>query len=382
MTKFISFLIVINILLSCSKSENNLPDEKPATIYTVTNQKLIVSQISLNSSRINIEYLSIPTSNNLKIKIFYKKFEDSNWIISNVNILNGLERGKKYSVKASIDSNAGEIETPIVNFTTLGFNGLDLIGKLNIPNKKYSIFSSFGANFTSAPVMKAFLKIGNDSLIMKELNIISDYEVQFTLPDNVQPFFNSDTSFEYSKAFTIGLFSGQYYREISNSQQIEHNFYFPQTGNMFRSLSVFNQKPHVNNFHMSLGSGICQSDGKRSRSFDLSGLFWGNNSPSIYARKYNNMKITIQNKFLPNVKKVFNSNDYLNFGYNDRCGSDAFYLLFPIFNNITYGINEDRLLRIRLNTINYPAGNYTIKVEITGLDSVISESDLFEFVLD
>lgn len=382
MNKIIYFLILIFTVLSCSKSENSLPDDKSATIYSISNQKLNVSQISLNSANISIEYLSVPAANNLKIKIFYKKFEDLNWVESSVSILNGLERGKKYTVKATIDSNAGEIETPIVNFTTLGFNGLDLVGNLNIPNKKYSIYSSFGANFTSAPVMKAYLKIGNDSLIMKEVKIVSDSEVQFTLPDNVQPFFNNDTNFEYSKAFTIGLFSGQYYREISNSQQIEHNFYYPQTGNMFRSLSIFNQRPYINNFHMSFGTGVCQTDGKPSRSFDLSGLFWSNNSPSIYARKYNNFKITIQNKNLPLVKKVFNSSDYLNFSYNARCGADAYYLLFPLFSNITYGINEDRVLRIRLNTINYPAGNYTIKVDITGLDNVVSESNLFEFALD
>ena len=382
MTKIIYFLFLIIALISCSKSEENLPDEKPTTIYAVSNQKLIISKITFNSAKINLEYLAIPSANNLKFKIFYKKFEDSNWIVSSVNVLNDLERGRKYLVKATIDSNSGEIETQIVNFTTLGFNSLDLIGKLNIPNKKYSIFSSFGANFTTAPVMKAFLKIGNDSLIMKEVNVISDYEVQFTLPDNIQPFFNSDTNFEYSKAFTIGLFSGQYYREITNSQQIEHNFYFPQTGNMFRSLSIFNQKPHINNFHMSFGTGVCQSNGTSTRSFDLSGLFWSNQTPSIYARKYSNFKITVQNKNLPLVKKVFNSNDYLTFWYNERCGVDGYYLLSPIFNNITYGINEDRLLRIRLNTISYPAGNYTIKVEITDLDNVISESNLFDFVLD
>ena len=375
MMKNLLIILMILTAVSCSKDD----ESNPPPVIEVSNFEVLITSITTNSANIRIDYTVIDLSPSTTKKVFYKELNATEWQESLAGKIVGLKPGIKYIAKAVLSIENLKEESPEVIFTTLGFNHHNLTGDRILFNREFKIYNGASNNdFNEAAILKGFLKVENDSLELKDIEIISDFAIKITLPDNTQDFFKNDEEYVEIKPFTIGLFSGEYYTEITES-------FIWLEDPIIKDFSLYNKLPQIKT--VTQEQFTCEETGTPFYKLKLKGNFWTlENGFYDNSDTYNNPKLislTISNVNNPEIFKIFSKEEdmaYDKSNYSsDYCEKETYYSFEIIAYNPFHSLEN---MHVNLSSENFPKGDYKLKFDVIDYNDQEYKSNEYIITLD
>ncbi len=375
--KTIHLLLFLPLLQSCSKDENN-------EIKVVEQIELTITDIQLTSFSASVTWDRTTNPNNLKPYIYYKKSLANEW--TEVQTFQGkienLESGSKYEAKAVMKENETAFESKITTFITPGFeqNG-QLIGRVLEANSRYSINSNLtSTNFNEAATLSGYLKVvGFDSVPLKKIEVFDDLTLHIELPDETQNYFEDDINFTSKKEFTIGLFSGEDYTEISSSFIYSEDSIYEEG---MRHFNIFNKTPRLN----SLLSVNPQFSCQEMIRVVFEGSLWASEEDYFIFSELNipNSVNIIFYDSDQNIVNAFSLNDEVqnidgNKDLND-CTKEMWFYSQSL--NVENVFTKNDRLNFNLFTDEFPSGTYFLKYMVNDKNDRIWESNTLEFQIE
>ena len=372
MKKLVLFLIVATVI-SCSK------DDEPSPVIEVSNFELEITSITTNSVKASFDYKIIDLTPSVAKKVFYKEFNATEWQEGYAGEITGLKPGVKYRAKAVLSIENLKEESPEVIFTTLGFNHNNLIGDRILLNRQFDIFNgASGGNFNEAAPLKGYLKVENDSIELEDIEIIFDHTIRINFPENIQDFFKNDEEYIEIKPFTIGLFSGEYYTEITES-------FIWSEDPLIKDFNIYNKMPRIKSATQE--QFICGETTTMFYKIKLKGNFWTyeNGFFDNHESSYGNAKVislSISNINNSDIFKIFSKEEDM--AYNDNyssnyCEKDIYSSIELITSNPFHTLNH---LNLHLSSENFPEGDYKIKFDVIDYDDEEYKSNEYIITLD
>lgn len=367
-------LLLLALLQSCSKDDNN-------EITAVEQIELTITNIQLTSFSASVTWDRTTNPNNLKPYIYYKKSLANEWkeVQTFQSRIENLEQGTKYEVKAVMKEGDTFFESKTTTLITPGFaqNG-QLIGRVLEANSRYSINSNLtSTNFYEAATLTGYLKVvGFDSVPLKKIEVFDNLTLHIELPAETQDYFEDDIDFVSKKEFTIGLFSGEDYTEISSSYIYTEDSIYEEG---MRHFNIFNKTPRLNSLLLVKPQFSCQEmirvvfEGSLWASEEDPFNFSELNIPNSVSIVFYDSDRNIINGFSLNdqVKMVDGDIDL-----NDCTKEMWFYSQSLNIENIF--THNDRL-SFNLFTNEFPSGTYFIKYLVNDKSDFIWESNALEF---
>ncbi|MFS4494577.1 hypothetical protein [Maribacter sp. 2308TA10-17] len=380
--QFISILSLSLILVSCGGDKEDEINQ-PSDINDVSNVSLALSEITTTTITTDISYqFSGLNQSDINAKILYRLENETNYKESAEGILNDLEPGKKYLIKGLVEINGEQKESTELTFTTLGFYFRDLNGTIeNFENRKYNIFNNSNqSNFTEAADLTGFLKVDNDSLMLENIEVVSDFQIIVTIPINTQTFFENDTNHIIKKEFSIGLFSGDFYTEITESTNGVTNRFWVEETNHF---TVYNKIPFIDSVDVS-NSHICSETSVLLRVKGGLGGFPNSFVYRLEESEYKSMTIVVRSKE-PNNNEILTILDYDSYVLNPSsfdCELEQFKTLEFSGSTVKSMAHTFNFAFVNLNKAKYPSGNYQIEfIGVSYKDETFS-SNVFDFTIE
>ncbi|HEY6144397.1 MAG TPA: hypothetical protein VIV55_13380 [Flavobacterium sp.] len=387
MKKIITLLFLILISTSCSKDDSSTTAES----IVLPDAKIKVESIEQTTAKINL--LNVSYSKDYKISFQYKKSEDQTWIEAASENLTNLDKGKKYQAKITIKSATQTKESEIVSFTTKVLSGQFYSGGnvSDVVNQECSLpfITQYVSTIDESKTpLSAYIKIGSDSLKVKKITFSKEdessgtlrYYFKLELPENTQSFFDKDTEYNYLKNYTVGLFIGDFYTEIKESNIVGLDPYLLAVNDNFgkiKLMSVFNKIPRFNS--------LSYSEVKNDKiALYFKGFFWTSSS-----RTTNTFAVAKQTEFVitkandPVFKKILMSNTSFTSptcGYNS-CDTEGFGLIHDI-NGYYLDFHNNNIACIRLYKTDFPTGDYNIEVKMTDKNDIDYKSEKFTFKIE
>lgn len=375
--KSICLLVIFNLLQSCSKDENN-------EIVPVEQIELKITNIQLTSFSATVSWDRTTNPNNLKPYIYYKKSLANEWkeVQTFQSRIENLEQGTKYEVKAVMKEGDTFFESKTTTLITPGFeqNG-QLIGGVLEANSRYSINSNLtSTNFYEAATLRGYLKVvGFDSIPLKKIEVFDNLTLHIELPDETQDYFENDIDFVSKKEFTIGLFSGEDYTEISSSYIYSEDSIFEEG---MRHFNIFNKTPRLDSILIANPHFSCQEmirvafEGSLWASEEDYFIFSELNIPNSVSIIFYDSDQNIVNAFSLNdeVQNIDGSKDF-----NDCTKGMWFYSQSLNVENL-FTINDR--LNLNLFANEFPAGTYFVKYMVNDKNDRIWESNTLEFQIE
>ena len=385
MKKIFTLLFVISLLMSCSKDDSPEPVK-----LQIPEIKISVAEIDITTAKINV---NVPQSKDYVIKYLYRKKEEQTWTEINTGELKNLEKGKKYYAKIAIKSNTEVKESETIAFVTKvlpgqfysGGNATDAVNQIcSLPFVSQSVLTIDEAKTP----LSAYIKIGNDSLKVKNVTFnkvdesagLFRYNFKLELPENTQSFFDKDTEYNFLKNYTVGLFMGDFYIQLKESNSVALDPYLVAVNDNFGKInlmSVFNKIPRFN----SISHTQVEND---KIALYFKGFFWTSSS-----RTTNTFAVAKQNEFIITrandavFKKILvsnTSNTSASCGYNS-CDTEGFGLIHAI-NGYYMDFHHNNFACLRVYKTDFPAGDYHIQVKMTDQNNKVFESNKFAFKID
>ena len=373
MTKNLLLFLMIITAISCSK------DDEPTPVIEVSNFKLEITSITTNSVKASFDYKIIDLTSSVAKRVFYKEFNATEWQEAYAGEITGLKPGVKYRAKAVLSIENLKEESPEVIFTTLGFIHSSLIGDRILLNRQFDIFNSAsGGNFNKAAPLKGYLKVENDSMELKDIEIIFDHTIRINLPENVQDFFKNDEEYIEVKPFTIGLFSGEYYTEITES-------YIWSDDPLVKDFNIYNKIPRIKS--VTQEQFICEESRTMFYKIRLKGNFWTyengffDNSETTYANA-KIISLSISNINNPAIFKTFSKEEDMAYNENysvDYCEKDIYRSIELIVYNPFHLLQN---INLHLSSENFPKGDYKIKFDVIDYSDEEYKSNEYLITLD
>ncbi|UOB17061.1 hypothetical protein [Abyssalbus ytuae] len=367
--------VIILMVLSC-----NQDDEGSGPVLEIENLELQLTSITMYEAKFQVNYKIINASSLILEKVMYKKLNALEWKENRGETIIGLEPGVKYVAKSVLTVDEVNKESPEIFFTTYGFNHEDLLGDRILLNRQFDIFSSDGnSNFTEAAPLKGYLKVDNDSLELKSIEVMSDYRIIISLPENTQYFFEKDEEYIESKKFSIGLFSGEYYTEITESFNYSSN-------PLVKEFTLYNKYPQINSVEVNK-SYVCEN-GQGFNKLKVEGNFW-----TLVGRFYDNandnynnpreLSLSITSVNNPAIQKVFLKEEdmvYDKANYtSEYCDKDAYYSAEIISYNPFHTLQN---IYLHLSEENFPSGEYILKYDVVDYGDEEFNSNEYLFTLE
>jgi len=385
MKKIFTLLFVISLLMSCSKDDSPEPVK-----LQIPEIKISVAEIDITTAKINV---NVPQSKDYVIKYLYRKKDEQTWTEINTGELKNLEKGKKYYAKIAIKSNTEVKESETIAFVTKvlpgqfysGGNATDAVNQIcSLPFVSQSVLTIDEAKTP----LSAYIKIGNDSLKVKNVTFnkvdesagLFRYNFKLELPENTQSFFDKDTEYNFLKNYTVGLFMGDFYIQLKESNSVALDPYLVAVNDNFGKInlmSVFNKIPRFN----SISHTQVEND---KIALYFKGFFWTSSS-----RTTNTFAVAKQNEFIITrandavFKKILvsnTSNTSASCGYNS-CDTEGFGLIHAI-NGYYMDFHHNNFACLRVYKTDFPAGDYHIQVKMTDQNNKVFESNKFAFKID
>ena len=385
MKKIFTLLFVISLLMSCSKEDSPEPVK-----LQIPEIKISVAEIDITTAKINV---NVPQSKDYVIKYLYRKKDEQTWTEINTGELKNLEKGKKYYAKIAIKSNTEVKESETIAFVTKvlpgqfysGGNATDAVNQIcSLPFVSQSVLTIDEAKTP----LSAYIKIGNDSLKVKNVTFnkvdesagLFRYNFKLELPENTQSFFDKDTEYNFLKNYTVGLFMGDFYIQLKESNSVALDPYLVAVNDNFGKInlmSVFNKIPRFN----SISHTQVEND---KIALYFKGFFWTSSS-----RTTNTFAVAKQNEFIITrandavFKKILvsnTSNTSASCGYNS-CDTEGFGLIHAI-NGYYMDFHHNNFACLRVYKTDFPAGDYHIQVKMTDQNNKVFESNKFAFKID
>ncbi|UOB17064.1 hypothetical protein [Abyssalbus ytuae] len=367
--------VIILMVLSC-----NQDDEGSGPVFELENLQLKANSISANEVTFQVNYKIINASSYIEQKILYKKSDALEWKENRGETITGLEPGVKYVAKAILNVEKLNKESPEIIFTTYGFNHTGLIGDRILLNRQFNIINSGdSSNFIEAAPLKGYLKVDNDSLELKSIEVMSDYRIIISLPENTQYFFEKDEEYIESKKFSIGLFSGEYYIEITES----FNY---SSDPLVKEFTLYNKYPQINSVEVNK-SYVCEN-GQGFNKLKVEGNFWtlvggfyDNANDNYNNPRELSLSITsvdnpfIQKVFLKEEDMVYDKANYI----SEYCDKDAYYSVEIISYNPFHTLQN---IYLHLSKEDFPPGEYILKYDVIDYGDEEFKSNEYLFTLE
>jgi len=387
MSSFRSILLVFTVLFvvySCNK-EDTKPVEQVLTINDINNITLEIEEIKTSAVRVNVLYDN-PTNIRgfVQVGTFFRLQDAtvSSFQEASTGWIEGLERGRKYVVKGYVEIEGQRKETESLIFTTPSFYAERMVGAIGAFHKReYKIWSiGFETELESAPEISGFLKVGSDSLALESVVVDADYFMTVTLPKNTQYFFENDDEFILKKEFSIGLFSGEYYTEITESEFGATGFNYVENTPHF---TVYNKTPFIDGFTVFPNLFSCEED--TTVRVNIEGGFGAIRESFFYPNtemEYEEISITIS-------KLVEGSTEILSYitmdnqrPSNNACALDQFVAVEDLGASFQSMQHPTSTILLRLDRELYQNGAYQVQFSGTDVDSNEWTSNTIDFTID
>jgi len=380
-------ILILFAFFSCSK-EKSLDEENLSNINDVTGVTISISDINTTDINTDVKYqFSGVNDNDVITKILYRTLENSSYQEAEEGVLTGLESGKKYLIKGVVEINGSKKESEEISITTLGFHSDNLRGELlnydgnshsAYDDRKYSIYnSSAKSDFEIAPELIGYFKVGNDSILLESIEVQSKNELIVTIPADSQNFFDNDTEYNIKKEFTIGLFSGDYYKEIVESRNTRSiNFWIDDTNHF----TIYNKVPFIEDVR-SFENSTCE--GIEKIQFSIIGGFGGMPDTLIERRPenmYTSISITISKD--NNILSVLDYDSLKLPGESYDCTIEQYQTFVGVSGNLTSMELTFNSIRVNLEASTYSSGNYSIEFKGIGFDDTSWNSNVFNFTIE
>ncbi len=384
----IKLLLLSLIFFSCSKDDG---EDQSIYINDVSNIVLDFYNIKTSEVYTNINYqFSGPNTIDILKKILYKLPTDDSYTEANEGLITNLKPGKKYLIKAVIEIGGKQKASEELSFITLGFESNLLIGRvLDYENRIYSISDQSGSfNYKKAPELRGYLKVGQDSLELEKIEPTSYGSFRITLPQDTQYFFEKDSEHVIRKEFSIGLFSGDYYIEITESVLEDNSKFLIKHDHHF---TLYNKVPFIDK--ILLYSPFLQEytcDGISKIRFSIHGGF-GKQKASIWSdsqeNKYEEISISIKrNESTSNEQlSILDYNALAPRSENENgwvCDLEQYRAYENISDPVVGMEHLINSIQFSLNRDTYRRGHY--QIQFSGVDNTgkVWHSNPFDFFLE
>ncbi len=384
----IKILLLSLILFSCSKE-----DKEDQSVYLSDISNIVLDLYNLGTTKVNtnINYqFSGPNTTEVLKKVSYKLKGDDNYTEANEGIITGLKPGKKYLIKAIIEIGGKQKTSEEMTFTTLGFESTLLVGRvLDYENRVYSISNqSVSFNYTEAPELRGYLKVGQDSLELEKIEPFNFGAFKITLPKNTQHFFENDSEHVIRKEFSIGLFSGDYYIEVTESV-LENNSKFIIKND--KHFTIYNKTPFIDRVLLHkpfLQEYTCEGIPKIK--FSIHGGF-GKQRGSLLSETQNILYEQISISFKRNESTNSEQLSILDYdslasvsqnGIDWLCNSEQYNSNGTLFDPTASMEHLVNSIQFSLNRDVYQTGNYQIQFSGVDINGEIWHSNTFDFFLE
>lgn len=377
--------VIIFVSSSCSKDSDE-PEQKTLTIEDINGISIELKEVKTTAAWINVRY---DTPNNfrgfVKLGARYRLNTESESAFQETTTgwIEGLEQGKKYVVVGYVEVEGQRKETETIVFTTPAFYAEGLVGTItSYPQRQYRIWEfGSGAEIETAPEISGYLKVGTDSLALENIEVDSNSSLTVTLPNNTQYFFKADEEYILKKDFSIGLLSGEFYTEITESEIGTAIGYWVQETPHFM---LYNKIPYIDGFTVLSNLLPCE-EGTMVR-LNIKGGFGAIKESFFYPNtemEYEDIALTIS-KTVNGEREIlsyFDSADRRPSG-GGPCSFQQFVPVEDLGANFRSMQHPVSTLLLKLDRDIYENGVY--QVQFTGIDQDGNEwvSNTFDFTID
>ncbi len=377
MKYLLCLILTLTVITSCSDDE--MTSEMPSTEFNNLIVTTSVNTIRTDRATVAVS-TNIPTPISAITKFLYREFGTESFLETTNTILANLEKGKRHEVKTRITINGVDYDSQLIPFTTLGIEtNIQTVGNVEIANKRFSLtfIEEIQLEALAEPLV-AYIKIAQDSILAENLRL-EDNTFSFEIKEETQVFFENDMEYINHKAFSLGFFSGDYYRNIEPDflPSVEYN------GESTSSWSVTNKKPRLDS-SVIFEKQICLDSNDRDGVIDIKGRFWGSQDGIIKDNSNNipdAIMVRLTNIDNPSIEKVYETEDLEDiFEIYKRCDIEAFGLIRAPING-RVGFHYNNFLRLRFNKDVIIPGNYNVTF-VVEKDNVVYISDALSVLID
>jgi hypothetical protein len=366
-------IFTIVLLTSCSD------DEATSETLLINYDNLVVTT-SVKNIGLDAATLVLSTSETTPTatskRFLYRVSGAENFTESNNAILTNLVQGKRYEAKTRVTIDGVDYDSEIISFVTIGFIAdSQTLGEVRTLNKKFTLTFIEGVQSTFAEPLTAYIKIGQDSIQVSAISY-ADNIMTFDIDKETQGFFENDTAYIPHKAFTLGLFSGDYYQNITPSfSAVKYD------GKTRSQWSIFNKNPYLESY-ADFKNEDCLNSESRKVIIDITGKFWGDQFGDTESQPNSPDTITIQLTRLDNSgeEQVYSIEDTASISnINNSCDTSAFA---RIHNPTTTseggnpGFHESNFVRLGVNTKVIMPGNYKLTFAVEKNNVIFTSNEL------